>query len=273
MSTGRRLVRHPDMGNSRDFREFLVDCRGRPAIARVGGAGPNVVVIGAAAPRQWTEPVTRALRAAGLRALDFDYGPPDGWEGEPVARTALDQVEDVVDVLRAADMQKAHAIGVSRGAITASGLAARRPGMVDRLVLAFPVAGSAEIVALADSGPRPLDAEGPTDFVDRAILPMLFSPEYLASNRRVAKDLVLAPQGTVVRVDRQDEEPFHTDDQIDQVTLVLEAELDSVVRSEHPGYYVNTIPDCEHRLVPDARHGWLMERPADFASIAAGFLT
>ncbi len=66
------------------------------------GEGTDIVLIGLALPLEWTRPAAVALAAMGYRVTHFDYGPPDGWAGEPVQRTALDQVQDVVDVMSAA---------------------------------------------------------------------------------------------------------------------------------------------------------------------------
>ena len=118
--------------------KFQVDCRGVPASVEVVGRGPVVVMVGATVPMAWDRPSCVEL---GYTVLNFDYEPPDGWDREPEPRSALDQTEDVVAVMAATGLAMAHVVGLSRGAITAYGLAAMHSELVETLTLVCPVAG------------------------------------------------------------------------------------------------------------------------------------
>lgn len=249
-----------------------VDCRGQPAVVEVNGEGTDVVIVGAAVPMAWSRPASVALASMGFRVTNFDYGPPEGWDGESVARTALDQVEDVVAVMDATGITSAHLIGLSRGGITAFGVAARHPLRVDDLVLAFPVAGFDDTIMIGDVGPEPIEGESDADFFDR-VLRTAFSERFLTNRIQVARDLMMTPPGTVVRVDRSGEDRFGPDDVVTHPTFVIEGGEDQVVSEEHPARYVEAVAGARHLHVDGASHAWLMEQPDRFARLLKGLLT
>ena len=198
-----------------------VDCRGQPAIVEINGEGTDVLMVGAAAPIAYTRPASVAVASMGFRVINFDYGPPENWEGDPVPRTAIDQIQDVVAVLDALEVESAHTIGISRGAITAFGLAARHPGRVEDLVLVFPVAGFEDTIMIGDVGPAPIEGESEQDFFQR-VLESVFSARFLASRPQLASSLLTTPSGTVTRVERSEEELFGPDDVVTHPTFVIE---------------------------------------------------
>ena len=208
----------------------------------------------------------------GYRIINFDYGPPENWDGEPVPRTAIDQIEDVVDVLDALDIESAHTIGISRGAITAFGLAARHPRRVDDLVLVFPVAGFEDTIMVGDVGPEPVEGETEQDFFQR-VLESVFSERFLTSRPQLASALLMTPPGTVTRVERGQEDRFGPDDVVTHPTFVIEGGEDQVVTGEHPARYVEAVAGAQHLHVDGASHAWIMEQPDRFARLVAAFLT
>lgn len=250
-----------------------VDCRGKPAVVEVVGEGPDIVMIGAALPMAHTRGASVALAALGFRVTNFDYGPPDGWAGEPETRTCLDQVVDVVAVMDALDMASAHAVGFSRGGITAFGLAARHPGRVNDLVLVFPMAGWEDTISLGNPQLEQDPDESDPDFFNR-MLATVFSERWLSENPDAARELLLAPPGTVKRVDlRSDEDVFTADDVVTHPTLVVEGGADQVITAVHPARYAEAIAGARHLHVDGASHAWPMEQPDRFARLVAGFVT
>lgn len=258
--------------NAADIETSAVDCGGRPAVVEVMGEGSDIVLIGLAVPLAWTRPAAEALAGMGHRVTHFDYGPPDGWEGEPEQRTALGQVQDVIDVMDAVGIGAAHVVGLSRGAIAAYGLAARHPDRVNDLVLALPVSGDADVLQAETSMPEPIEGESQLDFLDR-MLETVFSDPFLIERLEDARDLLSSPPGTVTRVERADEDPFTADDIVTHPTFIIEGMEDRVVASEHPTRYAETIAGASHLRVDGAYHGWPMEQPDRFARLVAGFVS
>ena len=249
----------------------VVDCSGAPAVVEIAGEGPDVVFIGAAAPLAAARGAAHALAEMEYRVVSFDYGPPADWEGEPEPRTVLAQADDVMAVIEAIGMEKAHLVGISRGAMTAYGIAARRPDLAASLTLAFPVAGFAD--TLTKFGPTHDPVEDlPEDEMMQATLRTVFSEEFLELNEQWATRIATAPPGSVIRVEtRSEEDAFDDTMSVDLPTLVVEGGSDQIVSPEHPARYLADIPNAVHELVPDAEHLWFAEAPDLFAEILDDF--
>lgn len=235
----------------------------------VAGDGPAVVFSGAAAPMMWSRAAAGALAEHGYRVVNFDYGSESD---DPVSRSALDQVRDVLDVLDGLEIGSASVVGLSRGAMTTFAMAAEQPERVSCLVLAFPVAGFSDTIGIYQPDPEPEPGEDQADFLKR-YLGKVFSQEFLASRLDEAVTLATSPPGEVVRLDRSLEDRFPESMSVACPTLVVEGGADEVVPSEHPARYVRAVPSAEHVVLPGAFHGWLMEEPDEFARIVGGFLS
>lgn len=251
-----------------DTRRLEVDCAGRTAHVEVMGHGPDVVFVGSAVPMAWTRPAALALSASGYRVVNFDYGSDDE---DPEPRTCLEQVDDVVAVMDAVEVASGAIVGMSRGAITAYGLAAERERRADSLVLAFPVAGFADTLSSVEPEPEPQPGEREEDFMLRS-LQTVFSDEYLQAHMEEAMSLVMTPPGSVRRVEREDESPFQEDWVVSCPVMVIEGGRDRVVGPEHPARYLAAVPGARREVVPHASHGWLMEDPAGFAALIGSFV-
>lgn len=250
-----------------------VDCRGKPAVVEVLGEGPDVVIVGAAGPMAYTRGAAVALAAHGFRVTNFDYGPPEGWIGDSETRTCLDQVTDVVDVMDALGIDAAHAVGFSRGGITAFGLAARYPDRVNDLVLVFPVAAWEGTISIENPQPEQSEGESDEKFLDR-VLSTVFSERFLLHNSEAARAMAMSPPGTVIRVERRSEEDvFTADDVVTHPTFIIEGGDDQIVTEEHPARYAEAIAGARHLHVDGASHAWHMEQPDRFARLVAAFCT
>ena len=243
-----------------------VDCSGAEAHVEVVGEGPDVVMVGTAATMDLTRPAAIELSELGYRVTNFDYG-TDALE--PLVRSALAQVDDVVSVIDAVGIATATFIGVSRGAMTAYALAARHPHRADRLVLAFPVAGFGDTLY----NPPAQEYVPETDDPMRAMLEQVFSAEYLESSVEAALSILEATPGTVDRLERFEEEAFDDEDSVEVATLILAGDADLVVDIEHPRRYEKAIPGAELIVLADASHGWILERPDEFARRVHEFLS
>lgn len=254
----------------RTYRE--IECSGALASVEVVGSGPAVIVVGAAVPMAWTRPAAESIALRGFRVVNFDYGPPKAWTGDPIPRTSLAQVADVSAVLGALDIAHAHVIGLSRGAITAYGLAARFPNAVDKLVLGFPVAGFYDTILL--EAVNESDKEGDLDplaALDKA-LDSVFAADFLAVHRQAGRDLFMSPPGTVVRVERTQETMLGDDESVDAPTLIVSGGRDNVVSPEHPERLRRAIPQARLHEFDQASHGFVMEQPDAFADVVVPFL-
>jgi pimeloyl-ACP methyl ester carboxylesterase len=245
-----------------------VECRGRKAIVEVTGEGEAIVFCGAAAPMAWTRPAALALADLGYRVVNFDYG--SGHE-TPELRTSLDQVYDVEAAMDAAAVSTAVAVGLSRGAITAYGMAGASHDRAKAVVLVFPVAGFGDTL-LVPGPDRGGEDEGDTDPDIGRIAARIFSEGFLEERMEDAVALLTTTPGSVWRVDRRKETPFPDDLSVRCPVLVVEAGSDAIVGQEHPARYLVEHPGAGHVVVDDASHGWVMEDPHAFAGIVDDFV-
>jgi 3-oxoadipate enol-lactonase len=245
-----------------------VDCRGAIAVVDDVGEGPPIIVVGAGSPRSLAGRAADGLVARGFRVVNFDYGPPEAWTGDPVLRTSIDQVRDVLDVMDTIGIEQAHAIGISRGGITAYALAARHPDRVDHLVLTVPVAPFADML-----GPKPaIDAEvGAAPALD-AIVAAVFGADLDGADRALAISIVTAPDGTVARVERHEEEPIGGEEIVRRPTLIVEAGRDVVVSSDHQARLREALPDARSVRFPAATHGSIALDADGFVALVSEFL-
>lgn len=244
-----------------------VDCRGREAIVEVSGSGPEVLFVGTAVPMAWTRPAAEALSRRGFRVTNFDYGSD---HPSPAYRSALDQIDDVLTVMDALGLDAPVVVGLSRGGMTAYGLAARHPDRVSALVLVLPVAPFADTLNIAEPEPEQTPGESDQDFMMRS-LSRLFSNEFLSHHYEAAVSLATAHPGSVERLERHQEETISDTETVSCRALVIEGGADQIVMTEHPRRYLRAMPQAEHVVVPDAGHGLPMEQPKELADLIADF--
>jgi pimeloyl-ACP methyl ester carboxylesterase len=246
---------------------FTIDCRGVSANVEVFGEGPVVAMIGTAVAMDWTRPLCRSIARRGYTVVNFDYQQDADSKRVPEPRTALDQVDDAADVLTASGFDHAHVVGVSLGAITAYGLAARVPDLVQTLTLVCPVAGFQDTIRSQSAPPDDCTHSDP-------MMPFLrwgFSDEYLESHLDHAKALAQMPDGAAVRPGRIAETPFGPDDRTEVPTLIIESGQDRMIGSEHPARYLQEMPFAHHKVLEGASHAWFHEHPAVVADVIAEF--
>lgn len=244
-----------------------IACSGRDAVVEVVGSGRDVVLVGAAAPMAWTRPTVRALAGLGYRVVHFDYG---SGHPDPEPRTAIRQIDDVEAVMDALQLRRATVVGVSRGGITAFGLANARPERVTSLALVFAVAAFPDTLMVGNPDLRPEPGENDDHFMRRS-LKSVFSEDFLERDLETAVSLVTTPPGAVARVERDQEPTFGVDATVTCPTLVIEGGADEVVTTEHAQRYIRAMPGAKHVRIPDAPHGWPMERPDLLAGLIADF--
>ncbi len=184
---------------------------------------------------------------------------------------------DVLAVMDALEIPRAHVMGASLGGMVAVWLAAEHPDRVDRLVLAStaPRLGpdrwwEQTIARVETDGLRPIAEHLESIF---------FSPEWLAAmpeDAEAARDMLLTiPISTYLEgarcILRTDIGPLL--DGVRASTLVIAGEDDPVL-AHHPAVdLLDRIPDAEAVEVGGARHRVLWEQPDALATVVSEFLT
>lgn len=130
------------------------------------GAGPDVVSIPPLISNveiMWENEVFRRfleLRARRTRVLHFDKRGIGMSDRVTTAPSLQERIDDILAVMQAEGIERAHVLGVSEGALMAQHFAATCPERVDRLVLVNSVPGMAalgELPAYAEEPVPPLE--------------------------------------------------------------------------------------------------------------------
>jgi pimeloyl-ACP methyl ester carboxylesterase len=241
------------------------------------GTGPDLVLVpGTFSDRRtWLE-VLGALSSR-FRCLLFDPrgtgATPD--PGRPF--TPDDLVDDLLAVMDAAAVPRAHLVGHSLGATVALLAAARHPARVSRAVLVGPA-----------SHPDPYletvldhwEALARSDLPDAALHLGLVLPAFgREAFERVVPALVrdmgrhALPRATILRhiaCDRAQDTRFAA--RVDAAVLVLAGADDILTGPPHARALAGAIPGAALELLPGCGHTPQLERPAELVRAVAGFL-
>jgi pimeloyl-ACP methyl ester carboxylesterase len=112
--------------------EFTVDLPGGRVVGEQAGDGPAVVLLhaGVADRRMWSQ--VAAVLADGYRVIRFDAR---GYGSSPPSTVSYRPASDVVAVLDALRVERAHLVGASMGGYVALDVALAHPGRVASLAL------------------------------------------------------------------------------------------------------------------------------------------
>ncbi len=184
---------------------------------------------------------------------------------------------DVVAILDALEVPRAHLFGASLGGLVALWLAAHEPDRVDRLVLAStaPMLGpdhwwERTVAEVSESGLRSV-----ADHVET----VLFSAEWLKAMPDAAErarqmflqtpdDAYLAGANAILHCDLRDDART-----VRASTLLIAGELDPVLAHFPVSDLLDAIPDAEEVQVAGAAHRVIVEQPALIAPVICDFLT
>ncbi|MCX5142773.1 alpha/beta fold hydrolase [Streptomyces sp. NBC_00338] len=244
-------------------------------VARRGDEGPPVLLVHSLGVdwRMW-EPVMERL-AAGRRVFAYDIRGHGAAAGAPAATGMSGLGTDLVAVLDALELERAHLVGLSVGGAIGQTAAVLHPGRIASLALLG--APDHPVPEAFESRARAAETEG----MDAQIAPTLtrwFTPEALAENTwgvRYARERVR-------RFDPADWaatwRAYKTLDVRDRLrdlqapTLVVAGELDAAAPPAFMSGVAGRIPGSVYRELPRAPHMQTLEQPGPLADILDAFL-
>lgn len=243
-------------------------------VARYGDEGPAVVLVHALGlDRRMWDPVLPAL-AAGRRVFAYDVRGHGDAAGAPAPAAMTDTAADLLSLLDALDLDRAHVVGLSYGGGIAQAAAVADPSRFASLAL----------LATTD---HPFEAfEGRAAAAEKQgmaaqVAPTLtrwFTADALAENAwgvRYARESVLrgdpgdwaAAWRAFARFDVQDRLSA-----LDLPTLVLAGERDASTTPEIMSAIADRIPGASYRVLPGAPHMQTLETPNLVAEALNAFL-
>lgn len=240
---------------------------GAPVTIEVHGEGPPIVLIGGGVGRELAAPLTRELRTDHA-VVNFDYEPHEGWEGEPEGRTCVRMAADAVTVIDHIGLPRAHAVGISRGAVSAYVLATRHQARVLSLSLLVPVAPFPQHLDVGTPSP---DLGGEDELVAH-VGRLLFSKRFVEEHPDRVRDFILdEPGASVVRVPRVDEETLPRTEVPTVPTLIVSAVQDQVAARSNAETLDAAIPQARWVELP-GQHMALYEDPEAWARRIRSFV-
>jgi 3-oxoadipate enol-lactonase len=248
-----------------------------PAWEVVGEGPPLALVPGTFSDRRvWARLLSRL--SGRFRCLLLD---PRGTGETPDPGTRFspdDLVDDLLAALDAAGMRRAHLLGHSLGAVVALLAAARHPARAHRLVtIGPPLHVDARIAAVLDHWEALAASDLPDEAVARGLVLPAFGreaferlvPAVLAdmARRPLARDTVRR----YVACDRaQDLRPAAG--RVDAPLLVVAGAEDALTGPAHARALAAAVPGARVELIEGSGHTPQVERPAELARLALGFL-
>jgi pimeloyl-ACP methyl ester carboxylesterase len=265
---------HGEVGGNTVTQEFLELPGGRVHLLR-GGTGEPVLFLHAAGGAGAWHPFHGLLADSGFEVIAPDH-PGFGKSDEfPEAEAVDDLVFHYLDVLDALGLDRPHVVGGSFGGWIAAELAVYAPHRIGSLTLL-----SAAGLRLPDHPVTDLFLLPPAK-----LGPVLFHnppPPPPAPSPGTAPDLdaIIAAYREATSLARFCWTPFMNDPKLERrlrritaPTLVVAPSDDRVVPVEHAQRYAAAIPGAAYAEVPDCGHAMYFEKPEEFASTVAQFLS
>ena len=193
--------------------------------------------------------------------------------------TPAQHAADLVGLLDALGVARAHLVGLSNGGVIAMYVAAEHPDRVSRLVVADTFAcADAQMRAVLDAWLAALEAGGPVLRFDVAT-PWVWSRGLLAAHGDVLD--ALREKAAKARVDAvrhlitgaKGVDLRHRLSRIQAPTLVMVGEEDVLTPVWRARELVGAIPDATLVVVGGAGHALTIERPQVFNGVAREFLS
>jgi pimeloyl-ACP methyl ester carboxylesterase len=250
----------------------------RIAWERRGSGFPLVLVHGLGYARWGWEPVVDAL-AERYEVVLLDNRGIGESEALPGPYTAAGMAADVLGVLDAAQIERAHLLGTSLGGMIAQEIVLTAPDRVEKLVLACSTPGGPNAAPMPEQTVR-LMAEAPglepmvalRRFVENALAPG-------ASNgvvdRIIAHRLATAQPPAAWMAQAAAGAGFDAWDRLPELrvpTLVLHGTVDVVVDPANAEFLAARIPNARVERFPGCGHLFFWEEPERFVASVGEFL-
>lgn len=244
-------------------------------VAEAGDGGPAVLLVHSLGVdwRMW-EPIMGRL-ATGRRVFAYDIRGHGSAAGAPIPFTMADTARDLLDVLDALGLDRAHVAGLSMGGAIAQTAAVRAPERFESLALFATI--DQPLPDAFESRARAAETGGMAGLV-APTLSRWFTVEALADNgwgvryaRESIRRFVPADWAAVWRA-------YQSLDVLDRLhdfrppTLVVAGEVDASAPPDLMSALAKRIPGAEYRQLPGTPHMQTLERPELVADALDEFL-
>ncbi len=187
--------------------------------------------------------------------------------------SAPQMAEDVVGLLDALEVRRAHVFGISMGGMIAQELAIEHPRRVDKLILGCTTPGSCRAAGVARlhsdiSSFRDSDGQGSLEWLSD-FLKRLWTEDAVMKSTSELQDFVLSlirfpPTAHGLRNQADAVLGHDAYDRLDQIrhrTLVMTGDEDMLIDPKNSEILAKRIPDAQLLIFKGLRHAFHLERP------------
>ena len=246
-----------------------------------GQGEPLVLISGLTEDHTAWENVLEKL-AQSFRVLIFDNRGAGQSTSPKTSFTIGDMAKDTVALLQALDIPKAHILGHSMGGAIAQQIAIENPERVLKLIIACSAAKLSPLsMFVVKTGEKLVDAQVSYELLIENVFPWLFSSDFLADDKKVAKAFerkiknphpqTLEGYKNQIRACGQ----FDTTTQLSKIktqTLVLTTEQDILISPRHSKMLTENINGAKLVMLPNIGHIPQLENPTLFCQEVVRFL-
>ena len=257
--------------------EFLELAGGRVHLLR-GGAGEPVLFLHAAGGAGAWLPFHEQLAGAGFEVIAPAHPGFSRSDDFPEVETIDDLVYHYLDVLDGLGLARPHVVGASFGGWIAAEVAVHSPHLIGSLTLL-----SAAGLRLPDHPVADVFLMPPAELAAALFHdPLLVPPPATAATAGAAPDLdsIIAAYREATSLARFSWVPYLSDPKLERrlrritaPTLVVAPSDDRLIPVAHARRYAALIDGADYAEVAECGHAMYVERPAEFATLVASFLT
>lgn len=250
------------------------------------GSGPPLLLIAGLGYGRWQWHKVIPGLAERFQVVAFDNRGAGGTDKPDGPYTVQMLAADTAGLLDALGMRRAHVLGHSMGGFIAQQLVLTRPDLVDRLILASTNFGGPNHVPVTPAAlAAMMDRSGDVLDVVRRGIAVAAAPGFSEAHPELLQELVAYRLGNPVPPAQYQaqmavglgllgaESCFeHRLAAIQSATLIFFGEHDQVVPPANAELLARAIPHSTVRILADAGHIWMIERPAAAVAEITRFL-
>jgi pimeloyl-ACP methyl ester carboxylesterase len=251
-----------------------------------GEGAPLLLIMGwTASSEDWDPQLLKDLSRF-YRVIVFDNRGTGRSDKPDVEYSIGMMTDDVVGLLEAINIQKAHVLGFSMGGMIAQELALRHPEKVSSLILCGTSCGGLNSVQLKQETQRAVSTimnpppEMKMNEMMMLFMRLIYTTRYIQENKEdIIKAWMSMKYPTPPYVHKRQFQAILDYDSYDQLpdlgvpTLVLTGEEDVMIPPENSGILADRIPDAQLHTFKGAAHMFLEEVREQAASVILNFLS
>jgi len=245
-----------------------------------GNGYPLVMIMGSGSTMKLWEPGLIRTLSSSFKLIVFDNRGVGNTEVGQRPFTIEQFADDTAGLMDALDIQQAHVLGWSMGALIAEEVALRHPDKVNHLVLYAAHCKADLFPPTPEVMQKLMDRSGTPAEQGMRFISLLFAPDWPQSHRGRLKEIFFRPLGkTPVKTVAKQAMAIGTwkgcCDRLDQITnptLVIAGADDVLVPSQNAPYLADKIPNAQLVLFENSGHGLMFQYPDKFSGKVIEFL-